>query len=808
MKDKGRKQLAEDASSFVIGLSSSWGLELNKVAQDEKIMVTRLSYPQKLKTLPALRALLCTLLVLILALTAPHLRPAHAATIAVDTLNDTIDANGGVCAGLTMASLPGPDGKTSLREAICAANTDAGADAITLPAGTYTLALSGANEDGNATGDLDIMGHLTLNGAGAASTIINGGRIDRVLHIFSGVVVEINGVTITNGSTGIWGGGIYNSGGTLTLNNSIVSGNTAGGSGAGGGILNNSGTLTLNNSAVSSNTADYGGGIHSVYASAVLTLNNSAVSGNTAGGKGGGIYNYDGTLALTNSTVNGNTAGGDTEKNRGGGGILSLMGTLALTNSTVSGNTVDAVGGGGIHNYGGTLTLNNVTIANNATQTGDGGGINNFFGIVNLRNTIVAGNSDVVGGEAPDCSGALTSQGYNVLGNNTGCTFTSTTGDQAGIDPLLGPLQDNGGNTFTHALPAGSPAIDAGNPATPGSGGNACAVTDQRGQPRPMDGNNDGPAICDIGAYEASGSFSSTVADFTASPLTGQPPLTVVFTDTSTGPINIWQWDFGDGTLGSTLQNPTHTYSQTGVYTVTLTVNGPGGSDVETKPNYITVTDGAITGLMASNDGPTILGQTTRLTASVTTGDNVTYAWGFGDGTTGTGANPTHTYQYAGDYTALVTATNSSSAMTATTNVTVLAENPETQQIFLPIIMNYIVNESPPVMHVADLDGVSTPKETKWFATVTITVLDGNQDPVATAKVFGLWSYGESVACETDSNGQCSLISEEIEDEAISAISFTVDDVTREEPYIAYDATTNTDPDGDSDGTTITVPKP
>src|SRR5262249_7450167 len=103
----------------------------------------------------------------------------------------------------------------------------------------------------------------------------------------------------------------------------------------------------------------------------------------------------------------------------------------------------------------------------------------------------------------------INSQGYNLIGDTTGCVITGdTTGNKSGVAPNLGPLRDNGGPTFTHALLTGSPAIDAGNPAAPGSGGNACPVDDQRGVTRPQDGDGDTTAVCDIGAYELEASSS------------------------------------------------------------------------------------------------------------------------------------------------------------------------------------------------------------------------------------------------------------------------------------------------------------
>ncbi len=236
-----------------------------------------------------------------------------------------------------------------------------------------------------------------------------------------------------------YGGGIYNVG-TLTLNNSSILSNTA--SGSFGGGLKNEGTATLNNSTLSGNSADYGGGI---YNRAILTLNNDTLSGNTAKKYGGGIKN-EGTLNLNNITISANTA------NDNGGGVLN-------------------------YSYGKTY----------------------------FKNTIIAGNTasnsaQVDCGYLSTTSQSFYSQGFNLVG--PGCSSNGT-GDQTTADPGLGPLQNNGGNTFTRALLPGSPAIDKGNPnGCKDSSGNLL-TTDQRGQSRAVDGNNDAVIRCDIGAYEA-----------------------------------------------------------------------------------------------------------------------------------------------------------------------------------------------------------------------------------------------------------------------------------------------------------------
>jgi predicted outer membrane repeat protein len=300
------------------------------------------------------------------------------------------------------------------------------------------------------------------------------------------------------------GGGISAFAATLTT--STVSGNTAGN--AGGGI--SAVTATLTNSTVSGNAAAVGGGI----AAPTANLTNSTVSGNRADTTGGGINAT--TATLTDCTVSGNTA-----TTTFGGGISAITATLVrstvsgntattnggginattanLTNSTVSGNSARSIGGG---LFATTATLLNCTVVENLALFG-GGLFHNPGGTFSVKNTIVALNLVDFAGTAPDVSGAFTSQGHNLIGDGTGGTgFTSGVGDMVGtsvnpIDPKLGALANNGGRTKTHALLAGSRAIDRGdNAGVPGS--------DQRGPgfPRRKDGNGDGVATVDIGAFE------------------------------------------------------------------------------------------------------------------------------------------------------------------------------------------------------------------------------------------------------------------------------------------------------------------
>jgi uncharacterized repeat protein (TIGR01451 family)/CSLREA domain-containing protein len=457
------------------------------------------------------------LAVLALAMLAPA---AHAATFTVTSTADAVDASPGD--GLCDTGL----GLCTLRAAIQEANAFSGADTIFVPAGTYTLTIAGQFEEFAATGDLDIHESLTIQGAGAATTIIQGGPalgagVDRVFQVWNGTAT-IGDVTIRHGTSSLSGGGInvncVTGAQTLQLNDSVVELNQT--SSRGGGIAVEqcpSAQIIVSGSVIRNNAAsDHGGGIAQNTNAGGVTVTNSTISDNTTGAAGGGIMSFS-SLTITHSTISGNTANGVSA-----GGILHTFGTLTLTNSTLSGNRTN--GGGGALDEAGVANLNNVTITNNTADANangsepgpfvpalGGGVLQRDGGTVNFRNTIIAGNFHPT---SPDCAGTLTSQDHNLIGNPAGCTIGGTTTNNV-INPLplLGPLADNGGPTETHALLPGSPAIDAANPAAPGSGGNACVTVDQRGVTRPQDGNGDSTARCDIGAYEAEGIVADSDGD-------------------------------------------------------------------------------------------------------------------------------------------------------------------------------------------------------------------------------------------------------------------------------------------------------
>jgi len=431
--------------------------------------------------------------------------PDAPADFVVNSTADKVDADpgNGVC-----ETAPG-NCECTLRAAIQESNVLAGGQAIYIPAGTYTLSgsSSDASEEFAEEGDLDIRDSVTINGAGSASTIIQGGTqpwwVDRILQIHIGAV-DISGVTIRYGfarndnNQHLEGGGIWHFAGPLTLDDVVLNQNR---SATGGGIWSAFGGLAISNSTFSDNVASesvvvpavqegVGGGLY-VGSGNSATVAQSVLSGNSAS-FGAGVGN-DGTVEIVASTVSGNRSSPFFNPCSGGG--IYNRGTMTLTISTVSGNRTGNgnCGKGGAAWNTGTLTfLNSTVTANSASSIGfdDGGGVHAGGGTVNLKNTILAGNTDN-GGQSPDCSGALNSQGHNLIQNTAGCTISGDpTGNIIGQNPNLGPLQDNGGPTLTHALLASSPAIDAAS--------NDCPPPDidQRGVARPQG------SACDIGAFE------------------------------------------------------------------------------------------------------------------------------------------------------------------------------------------------------------------------------------------------------------------------------------------------------------------
>lgn len=282
------------------------------------------------------------------------------------------------------------------------------------------------------------------NTASLGSTAFGG-----ALAVLNAQATLEDSVLISN--TAVMGGGIYIGGSfedccNLAGNNNLVQANFAS---QGGGIYNDGQSIDLSGSVVISNTAAAGGGGFLIAAGGSISLTNSAAIANIAGGDGGAILN-SGVISISNTTLSANYAGGM------GGGIAN-QNLANLTSTTVSDNT-----------------------------SADGAGLFN-------ANTLVTLNSLIALNVGNNCLGGLFSLGHNLEDGGT-CALGHPT-DMSNTPADLGELNEYGGWTLAHPLAADSPAIDAGDNA-------ACAPFDQRGVSRPIDGDGDGQAVCDIGAYE------------------------------------------------------------------------------------------------------------------------------------------------------------------------------------------------------------------------------------------------------------------------------------------------------------------
>lgn len=508
-----------------------------------------------------------------------------------------------------------PNACATISAAIDKASDD---DTIVIAAGTY-------NEH-----DIEVSKRLTLTGAGAATTIIDGGRNGRVFALHR--TVTLSHLTIQNGETpedgnffvasgaGLYvsagesvllqhvvvrdnyapelGGGIFNMG-QLTIDQSQILNNEAGGQG--GGIYGNTatGAITITTSLLSENRAGHaGGGISTNHA---LLVSDSQLHENVSESYlGGGIAAFGADARLEGVTLSGNQA------LEGAAIFAQISGAVILENTTLSGNIAG-------NNYGGiyasgpgiNVTIHNSTITGNSRTNSSGVGRNGIAigggAQATVSNSIIANNDEL------QCiSNGLVSDGHN-LSSDFSCDFTAT-GDLQGEEPLLFPLGDYGGATPVHALQAGSPAIDAA--------GNAnCPATDQRGLARPYDGDGDSTATCDIGAVELQPQL--TIEDLTVLEGTGGATtalFTVSLFPASDDTVTV-EYETADGTATAP-----HDYAAaSGVLTFdphdtekTISVSIVGDGDDEADETFTvnlsnaanaTVAAGAATATIIDDDG-------------------------------------------------------------------------------------------------------------------------------------------------------------------------------------------------------------
>ena len=466
------------------------------------------------------------------------------AAFVVDSTLDTVDVNPGDGIAADAAGL------VTLRAAIQESNALPGADTITLPAGTYTLLLVGPGEDLAASGDLDLRDNVTLTGAGADVTIIDGISQDRVFDVMTGIIARVSGVKITGGAAVFSeedGGGIRNQG-LLTLTNDVLRSNSASGGGGAIASYGASSTLTISDSRFELNSSNGSVGGGAIFNSSLTTVTRGVLVGNSSNGNGGAIVNSGGSLSLLQSTIKSNGAGlgakgggiynnaalavnystisGNIASDGAGLANVNFSGTTAVTMllATVSGNSASNRGGGIYTDVGATILITDSTITAN-TAAAEGGGIYRQSPVT-MEGSILAGNTAGLSGSS--IFGVLTSLGHNLIGSTAGGAGFRTD-DYQNQNPHLGPLQDNGGPTFTHALLPGSLAIDANKPLTSTS-------DDQRLMPRPVDADNDGTAQADIGSYEAQPTVITLPPDATDVTVTLNGP-NVDVTDNPTGTL-------------------------------------------------------------------------------------------------------------------------------------------------------------------------------------------------------------------------------------------------------------------------------
>ncbi len=433
----------------------------------------------------------------------------------------TSDTNDGVC-----------DSDCSLREAVIFANATAGADIITLPSGEYQLTLVGGGENAALTGDLDVTEDLTIEGDGVDTTTINGMKLHGIFQVTQasgGLPISLNiaDVTLRNANDELNGGGgvTFVSSGTLTLENVVMTKHRSLGYGAAVNIANSeAGTaqLYVNNTIFTENCADSGPAIQG---RGIWTISNSTFSNNginftedngdsytcsqsEVGQGGGALYVQDAVTTISGSTFVGNSA-------ESAGAVFVQNGSIHISNSTMSNNVAtgsyhsifDDGGIGGaieLSSFSGDSTIKNSTFSENSAPSGKAGVVRIGLPLFDystgemtspslvMVNSIFANNT---ASSSNNCYGQVLSQGYNLVDDKLGCDYQAGVGELE-VSANLGGFVDSGvpGKGYYPLTPTSS-AIDAGD-------NSLCEATDQLGNSRPNDGDNNGSFVCDIGAHE------------------------------------------------------------------------------------------------------------------------------------------------------------------------------------------------------------------------------------------------------------------------------------------------------------------
>lgn len=375
------------------------------------------------------------------------------------------------------------DGVTcTLPDAITAADTDTATGGCSAGAGVDELELDISGSPFTLSGSLpNINSEVTINGN---ESTITGDGSSRIFSIYAGSLT-LNDVTVENGASNDpysnFGGGLRAYGGAININRSTITGNT------GGGVMFNPGTSgSITDSVIDDNHGVAGAG----YYGAAVSITGA-------------------TVAISNTTISNNTS--DSTISGGGGIYIGNYGSnanVSISNTTITGNSSTLRGGGISHYAFGNstdLSLTNVTLINNTTGE-SGGGLSNDSASITISQSLISGNTGTGGTEIDSAGGTVTVDDYNLFGLNSTSGVVGVTVGTSDIVPAEATLAeivdvnlaDNGGPTPTHALADGSPAIDA----VPAA---SCAsLSDQTGKDRPIDGDVDGTADCDIGAFENS----------------------------------------------------------------------------------------------------------------------------------------------------------------------------------------------------------------------------------------------------------------------------------------------------------------